>query len=95
MSSFILKSIKFGEQEFEVRSSIGYGYLYHNGVQVKENPSPSVHSNRVLCKETDIDTVSRKWWKKELEYRRVKASQLGVKQTPKISYKKTRQTQNK
>lgn len=67
-STFIIKSTKHGEQRFEIRSGRGYGYVYLNGQQICNNGK--LTGSTVLCYDSSLPTVAKKWWKKFLENER-------------------------
>ncbi|MDP1774247.1 MAG: hypothetical protein Q8L15_18420 [Methylobacter sp.] len=58
MTTFTLKSRKFGEQEFTV--PMNGGYVRCNGKQICHGGG--FMGSTVSCKPENLETVSRKWW---------------------------------
>lgn len=68
---YTINSKSHGPQEFEIRSSKGYGYVFLNGRQITESQEFTCNGFKaMLCYDSDLETTAKKWWKKFLEKQR-------------------------
>lgn len=69
-NTYVINSKNHGPQEFEIRSSKGYGYIFLNGQKVSEGGKMADMRNAAMAYDSELETFAKKWWKKFLEAQR-------------------------